>query len=86
MFHDRIYARPSLFYATIIEKIKVEFSNSVSDDLIKSTFEYNIIFFMYVGRITDRYFMEFTCSLARHDNYIGPPILPWSIRCRFFLL
>ena len=68
MLHDRIYTRPSLFYITIIEKIKVVFSFGDSDDLIKSISEYNIILFMYVSMITDKYFIEFTFNFARLFN------------------
>ena len=46
MFHYRIYTRPSLFYATIIEKIKVVFLLSDSDYLIKSISEYDIILYV----------------------------------------
>ena len=43
MFHDRIYTRSSVFYATIIEKVKVVFLFRDSDDLMKSISECNII-------------------------------------------
>ena len=55
MLHDRIYTRPRVFYNTIIEKIKVIFSSSDSNYIIKSISEYNIALFMQVSRITDKY-------------------------------
>ena len=85
MLHDKIHTRPSLFYGTIIEKIKVVFSFSDSDKLINSISEYSIILPMYVSRITDKYPMKSTFSYTRFDNSWGVPILPWFIRCSIFL-
>ena len=84
MLHDRIYARPSIFYITILEKINVLFSFNDFDYLIKSISEYDIIFIMYVSRITDNYFMEFTFSFIRLDDSWGTPIFPWFIGCSVF--
>ena len=52
MLHDKIHNRPGFFYITNIEKIRVIFTLSEADDLIKSISENNIFFFMLASMIT----------------------------------
>ena len=87
MLNDKIHTRPGFFYITNIEKIRVIFTLSEADDLIKSISENNIFLFMLASMneyIYYEYFIEFTFCLTRLDNSWGTPIFSLIIRYSLF--
>ena len=72
------------FYITNIEKIRVIFTLSEADDLIKSISANNIFLFMLASMITYEYFIEFTFCLTRLDNSWGTPIFSLIIKYSLF--